>query len=49
MDGNMKKTDADGKFIKSEYGLPVYPEFPGYDQKYYDNIVKETGDHFLIK
>lgn len=49
MDGNMKKTDADGKFIKSEYGLPVYPEFPGYDQKYYDNIVKETGDHFLIR
>lgn len=49
MDGNMKKTDADGKFIKSEYGLPVYPEFPGYDQKYYDNIVKETGDRFLIK
>ena len=49
MDGNMKKTDADGKFIKSEYGLPVYPEFPGYDQKYYDNIVKETGDHFLVK
>ena len=48
MDGNKKKTDADGNFIKSEYGLPVYPEFPGYDQKYYENIVKETGDHFLI-
>lgn len=48
MDGNMKKTDADGNFIKSEYGLPVYPSFPGYDKKYYENIVKETGDHFLI-
>ena len=49
MDGNRKKTDENGNFIKSEYGLPVYPEFPGYDQKYYENIVKETGDHFLIK
>ena len=48
MDGNLKKTDAEGNFIKSEYGLPVYPSFPGYDQKYYDNIVKETGDHFLV-
>lgn len=49
MDGNIKKTDADGNFIKSQYGLPVYPEFPGYDKKYYENIVKESGDHFLIK
>lgn len=49
MDGNRKKTDADGNFIKSQYGLPLYPEFPGYDKKYYENIVKESGDHFLIK
>lgn len=49
MDGNMKKTDANGNFIKSEYGLPVYPSFPGYDKKYYENIVKETGDHFRVK
>lgn len=49
MDGNRKKTDADGNFIKSQYGVPVYPEFPGYDKKYYENIVKESGNHFLIK
>lgn len=49
MDGNMKKTDENGNFIKSEYGLPVYPTFPGYDKKYYENIVKESGDHFLVK
>lgn len=49
MDGNRKKTDADGKFLKSEYGTPLYPEFPGYDKKYYENIVKESGDHFLLK
>lgn len=49
MDGNKKKTDENGNFIKSEYGMPVYPTFPGYDKRYYENIVKETGDHFLIK
>ena len=49
MDGNRKKTDENGNFIKSEYGMPVYPEFPGYDKKYYENIVKETGDHFELK
>ncbi len=49
MDGNRKKTDENGNFIKSEYGIPIYPEFPGYDKKYYENIVKETGDQFLIK
>lgn len=48
MDGNMKKTDDKGNFIKSEYGLPVYPSFPGYDKKYYENIVKESGDHFKL-
>ncbi len=49
MDGNMKKTDENGNFIKSEYDLPVYPTFPGYNQEYYDQIVKTTGDHFLIR
>lgn len=50
MDGNRKKTDENGNFIKSEYDMPVYPEFPGYnDKRYYENIVKESGDHFLVK
>lgn len=48
MDGNMKKVDENGHFMRNEYGLPVYPEFPGYNQEYYDNIVRATGDHFLI-
>ena len=48
MDGNMKKTNEDGSFKLNKYGIPASPSFPGYDQKYYENIVKETGDHFLI-
>ena len=49
MDGNLKKTNEDGTFQITEYGIPAYPSFPGYDKKYYENIVKETGDHFLLK
>ncbi len=49
MDGNMKKVDENGNFIFNENGLPVYPEFPGYDKRYYENIVKEKGDHFLVR
>ena len=48
MDGNMKKVDDEGKFMRNEHGTPLYPTFPGYDKKYYENIVKETGDHFLL-
>lgn len=49
MDGNMKKVDDNGKFIYSEHGMPVYPAFPGYNQEYFDQIVKSTGDKFLDK
>ncbi len=49
MDGNRKKVDENHRFIYSEDGMPVYPEFPGYDKTYYENIVRSTGDHFLDK
>ena len=49
MDGNMKKIDENGNFIYSEYGMPIYPEFPGYNEEYFINIVRSTGDHFLNK
>lgn len=48
MDGNRKKLDDNGNFQYNDYGIPLYPEFPGYDKAYYERIVKETGDHFLI-
>ncbi|MCM1153162.1 MAG: C69 family dipeptidase [Muribaculum sp.] len=49
LDGNRKKVDADGKFKRSEYGMPVTPDFPGYDSLYYKQIVDQTGDHFQIR
>lgn len=48
MDGNMKKVDENGNFMMNEYGIPVYPDFPGYDKDYYRRIVDETGDHFQV-
>ncbi len=47
LDGNVKK-EKEGQFERDQYGTPAYPMFPGYDQKYYENIVKETGDHFKV-
>lgn len=49
MDGNMKKTDAEGNFIYSEDGMPIYPDFPGYNEEYYRNIANSTGDRLIEK
>lgn len=47
IDGNVKK-EKDGKFLRSEYNYPLFPDQPGYDKKFYESIVKEKGDHFLV-
>lgn len=48
LDGNVKVEDENG-FAKSKDGNPAKPKWPGYDNKYYRNIVKETGNHFRVK
>ena len=45
MDGNVKKEKSNA-FLRNVYGHPETPNFPGYDEKYYRNIIKETGDKF---
>jgi len=45
MDGNVKK-EKNNAFLRNAYGHPETPNFPGYDEKYYRNIIKETGDKF---
>ncbi|GAD05624.1 peptidase C69 [Porphyromonas crevioricanis] len=47
IDGNVKK-EKDGKFLRDENGNTPMPNQPGYDEKYYRNIVEDTGDHLLI-
>ncbi|WP_080904602.1 dipeptidase [Parabacteroides sp. Marseille-P3160] len=43
IDGNVKK-EENGKFKRNPYGLPVYPDFPGYDEAYYRSIVQSAGE-----
>lgn len=49
LDGNVKKQDADGSFSRNAYGLPEQPEWPGYNKKYYESIVKEQGYRLLAE
>ncbi len=48
LDGNVKKQNEDGSFQRSEDGMPVYPNFPGYNQRYYRSIVNEQGDRLKV-
>jgi dipeptidase len=47
MDGNVKK-EKNGTFLRNVHGHPDTPNFPGYDEKYYRNIIRETGDRFKV-
>lgn len=49
LDGNVKKEDADGKFSRSPEGMPVYPDFPGYDERYYRSIVNDSDGGERLK
>ena len=48
IDGNVKK-EENGHFKRNPYGLPAAPEWPGYDEEYYRNIVKEGGENLKAK
>ena len=41
-------TDENGNFSRTPEGMPVQPKFGGYNQEYFDNIVRTTGDHFKV-
>ncbi len=50
MDGNIKKQNPDGSFLRTEEGIPAYPEFGGYDDpRYFENIAKTTGDRLKVR
>ena len=48
IDGNVKKED-NGQFVRNPYGMPVTPDFPGYDETYYRSIVNSAGDRLKVK
>ena len=49
LDGNIKK-EKDGKFLRNEYGTPASPTFGGYNQEYYDMLIKgpNGGDRLKV-
>lgn len=47
MDGIVRK-EKDGQFIRNKYGKPTSPERVGYPEKYYREVVKETGDKYKV-
>jgi dipeptidase len=48
IDGNVKK-EENGQFKRNPYGMPVYPDFPGYDETYYRSIVSSAGERLEVK
>lgn len=48
IDGNVKK-EENGQFKRNAYGLPAYPDFPGYDEDYYRSIVRSAGERLKVK
>lgn len=50
MDGNIKKQNPDGSFMRTPEGIPAYPAFGGYDDpRYFENIARTTGDRLKVK
>lgn len=49
LDGNVKRQNADGTFSRTPEGMPVSPEFGGYDDpRYFRRIVDEQGDRLKV-
>lgn len=49
LDGNIKRQNEDGSFARTPEGTPVQPEFGGYNQRYFESIVKEQGDRLRVE
>ncbi len=46
LDGNVKH-EENGKFIRNEWGYPKSPVFPGYSDKWKENVLRDTGERFI--
>ena len=44
----IKPTDKNGTFKKTPYGLGATPVRPGYPEKFVKQLVKQSGDKFLV-
>ena len=48
LDGNIKR-EKDGEFLRSSTGMPASPEFGGYDERYYRQIVNDPNGGERLK
>ncbi len=48
LDGNLHP-EKYGEFLRNPYGIPHSPEHPGYDETYYRQVVKDSGDKLRMK
>lgn len=48
LDGNRKK-EENGAFKRNADGLPVQPDFPGYNKEYYEAIQRDAGARLQVK
>lgn len=48
MDGNIKKQNEDGTFMRTAEGECASPVFGGYDDRYYRSISNEQGDRLKV-
>lgn len=46
LDGNVKQ-EKNGRFLQNEWGYPQPPSFPGYPDKWKENVIEDTGERFL--
>jgi dipeptidase len=46
LDGNLKQ-EKDGEFLRNPWGYPLPPSFPGYSDKWKENVIRDTGERFL--
>jgi hypothetical protein len=47
MDGNIKK-EENGQFMRNEYGLPAFPDQPGYPEWWYRIIANSAGEKLKV-
>ena len=45
----VKKVDDNDKFLRTPEGYSQFPNRPGYSEEYWNKILKETGEKYLIK
>jgi dipeptidase len=51
IDGNVKKTDENGSFLDNGNGvnIPAMPNFPGYDERWYRNVVANDDGTLKVR